>query len=291
MKRILLLLVLAASPVAASDFKPIVLDPTYEHDKWVTQPVDIGKDFRAYTSSFDSADDDDGDGTADVWGIPHWVAYEIKQHDPLGKAPDRPSQWITDTALHAAGIMPDDSTYSFSVDFRHENPLSPMLGYDRGHLCMKQHAFRLGPAADWNTHTFYNCVPQAADFNRGIWRNLEDMCAAWADKYGRIWVIDGPVVYGMKPILYLSKPGEVAAAVPDALFKIVVREIEGQDPAVLAFIYPQRGLGYRSGPFDHRPFLTSVQAIQYFTKLDFLTELPDDVEARTECAVATELWP
>ena len=117
MKRFALLLVLfVAFPGMAADYKlPIELDPSYEHDKWGTTPVDIKREFRAYTVSFDSADDDDGDEIADIWAIPHWVAYEIKKiEDELGAGPDRPSPWITDKALNEVGIAPADASYHFS---------------------------------------------------------------------------------------------------------------------------------------------------------------------------------
>ena len=79
MKRLLLVLLFVfTSSAFGTDYKPIVLDPSYEHDKWGTEPKDIIREFRAFTASFDSADDDDEDEVADVWAIPHWVAYEIK---------------------------------------------------------------------------------------------------------------------------------------------------------------------------------------------------------------------
>lgn len=123
---------------------------------------------------------------------------------------------------------------------------------------------------------------------------MENKCAKWADKFGRVWIITGPVVYGLKPDRYLGQRelGEVMVAIPDVLFKVVVREVEGQDPAVLAFIYPQRGRSYReSGGYDHRPFLTKVDSIEYFTGRDLLTALPDDIEEQVEKVTATELWP
>jgi DNA/RNA endonuclease G (NUC1) len=295
MKRFALLLVLLfALPVSAADYKPIVLDPSYSHDKFGTTPVDIKREFRAYTVSFDSADDDDGDEIADVWGIPHWVAYELKKFDgDLGKGPKRPSPWLTDKPLHESKIAPNDKTYHFSNVWRDAHPNSKFLGYDRGHMCMKHHAFRLGVNADWNTHTMLNACPQRAKLNQGIWLDLEKKCATWADMHDSVWIITGPVIYGLKPSKYLGQRelDEVMVAIPDAFFKIIVREVEGEDPAVLAFIYPQRGRGYRKKPFDHKPFLTNVRAIEHFTGLDFLTTLNDDVEERVEKATATELWP
>lgn len=281
--------------VFAAELRPIVLDPSYEHDKWVTEPADVRREFRAYTVSFDSADDDDGDEVADVWAILHWVAYELKRFDgELGPGPDRPSPWITDDALHELGIAPADDSYHFSNAWRAENPNSKFLGYDRGHMCAKYHAFRLGADADWNTHTVLNACPQRADLNQGIWLDLENKCAQWADLHGRVWIITGPVIYGLKPDRSLGQRelGEVMVAIPDAFFKIVLREAVGSGPETLAFIYPQRGRDYKHpGDYDHTPFLTNVRAIEHFTGLDFLTSLPDDIEERVERKTATELWP
>ena len=186
---VFLILLLVPSLAWSAKFKPIVLHSKYKHDRYVTKPKDIVRKFRAYLTSFDSADDDDGDGKPDRWGIPHFVAYEIKRfRGTLGKGPKRPSNWITDKELARAKIAPTDATYRYSPAFRSVHP----NWYDRGHLSMKQHAWRLGPNADWNTHTVLNAVPQRHAFNAGIWKNLEDKTAAWADKYKAVWIVAGP---------------------------------------------------------------------------------------------------
>lgn len=89
------LLALAASNSRASDYKDIVLDPSYEHDKWGTQPRDIVKEFLSFTTSFDSNDDNDGDGLPEAWGVPEWVSYEIKRYpNPPKSGPSGPSMWV-----------------------------------------------------------------------------------------------------------------------------------------------------------------------------------------------------
>ncbi|NQU22684.1 MAG: DNA/RNA non-specific endonuclease [Candidatus Nealsonbacteria bacterium] len=287
MMRFTLLLLLWPVAVLGAELKPVVLDPTYEHDKYVTQPRDLVKEFRAFTVSFDSADDDDGDEIADVWAIPHWVAYEIKpSDDPPTSGPDRP-KWMTIPDLRASGIAPDNESYHFSNQWRADHPNSKFLGYDRGHLCQKLHAFRLGADADWNTHVTLNACPQRAKLNQGIWLDLEKKTAAWPDTSGKsVYIICGPIIYGQKPLNWLGQRenGEVMVAIPDAFFKIVVR-----GGKVLAFNYPQRGIGYKgSGEYNHVPYLTNVDAIEHFTGLDFLTELPNEEEVERE--TATELW-
>jgi len=273
----------------AADFKPIELNPAYDHDKYITQPKDIVRVFRAYMTSFDSADDDNGDGKPDRWGIPEWVAYEIKRFPrQLAPGPRRPRSWITDKGLHAAGITPKDDTYRYSRQFRNTHP----NWYVRGHLCMKQHAWRLGANADWNTHTVLNAVPQRKDFNSGIWLDLEKKTADWADSYGAVWIVTGPIIEEKTPLEWLGEEGEMRIAIPDALFKIVIKESQDSNrPDVLAFIYPQEGENYRRGPFDHAEYLTSVDGVEARTGLDFLTSLADDDEAVVERLIPTALWP
>lgn len=275
-----LLCLLLATTVAAlaTELKPIEIPPDYQHERWGTQPRDIVREFRAYTVSFDSQDDNDGDGAGEAWGIPEWVAYEIKQHpDPPRKGPERPRPWITDEGLHEQEIAPDDASYTGST-------------YDRGHMCQKLIAFRLGLSADWNTHTVLNACPQEPDLNRGIWLDLEKKTAEWADEHGAVWVVCGPVFLGRKPRHWIGDEGEVPVAVLDAFFKVVVKGSADPDhPDVPAFLYPHHR--YRKGgPYDHKPFLVSVNYIEALTGLDFLTVLPDDAEDAVESVVATDLW-
>ena len=83
---ILCTLLLSIDTSYAANYKQINLIPGYEHDRFVTQPKDILQTFRAYITSFDSGDDDNGDGTADYWRVPEFVAYEIRAFDgTLGK--------------------------------------------------------------------------------------------------------------------------------------------------------------------------------------------------------------
>lgn len=318
-------LVLGAAP------KPIVLDEDYHHDRWVTKPVDIKRQFRAYVVSFDSEDDNDGDGVSDRWGIPEWVAYEIKKQDKSvkGKSAARPRDWITDQQLYKKKLCPNDSSYHFSMEYRKKNPNCDMLDYDRGHMCMKQIASRLGKDADWNSHSLLNACPQHKILNQGIWKELEQYTMTWADKYGSVWVICGPILKDRKVTKWLGESKEIKVAIPDAFFKIVIAE--GQDvprptetddtltvagsgttittttisttsqpadtvtgiyhrPRVLAFMFPQEDPRYKKKPLDVKPFLTSVDEIEEQTGLDFLTCLADEIEESVEAEKAKTLW-
>ena len=63
---------------------------------------------------------------------------------------------MTEKALFEQGVAASDASYHFAKAWREAYPDSPQLGYDRGHMCMKHHAWRLGANADWNTHTLLN---------------------------------------------------------------------------------------------------------------------------------------
>lgn len=285
-------LVVAGAAFAAGP-KPETSDPAYRHDRFETRPRDLVREFRAFTVSFDSADDDDGDGQGEARGVPEWVACEVKRFEgecvPTGERP----AWFTDEALALEGLAPRDDSYRFPAAERK----GMKNGFDRGHLAPKFLAARLGEAAEWNTHTLLNAVPQRHEFNAGIWLDLERLTGAWAQRYGSVWVIAGPVFHrrsGHPPeTIGDTAQGEFPVAVPDALFKLVVRETA--EPAapveVLAFLYPQEGSGYAKGPFHQKRFLATVDEVERLTGLDFLTALPDGEEEEVEGRRATELWP
>ena len=281
---LILLFLLLFLPTAVSAAK-------YQHDLYNTQPKDISRDFAAYTVSFDSRDDNNNDHRDDIWGVAEYVAYEIRNYPgtciPTGP---RPGKWLTSKELYAAGIAPADASYAYSQAWRsaHAN------WYERGHLCMKLIAERVSRDAAYNTHDLMNAVPQRAQFNQGIWLDLEEMTAAWAQRYGEVWVITGPVFIDKSASAWLgeSEKGEMLVAIPDALYKIVVKLRPGSSsPDVLAFLYPQQGAGYSLRPFVHEPYLTSVDALEELTGLDFLTALPDDMEKALESRKAAALWP
>ena len=120
---------------------------------------------------------------------------------------------------------------------------------------MKLLVERLGQDAAYNTHTVLNAIPQRPKFNRGIWQNLEFLTGAWAQSYGAVWVIQGPVFYEGERLAWIGDQGERKVAVPDAAFKVVIRHKTEEEkdnaatrdkeaPEVLALLYPQVGPGY-----------------------------------------------
>jgi endonuclease G len=285
---LVIILTAAAAYYLTRPQAPEFVDNAYRHDKFQTRPIDLPRDFAAFTVSFDSADDDDGDGVGEARGVPEWVAYDVKRFDgPCVPTTERP-KWFSDEELVRQGVAPRDNSYSMAPGEREKN------GYDRGHMAPKFLAARLGEEAERNTHTLLNAVPQRHEFNAGIWLDLEKLTGAWAQRYGEVWVVTGPIFRKKKATRFLGdrKKKEFPVAIPDELFKIVIRETKDPNrPEVLAFVYPQESPSYARRPFDQAAYLRSVDEIENATGVDFLTALPDDVEGQVEAARATSLWP
>ncbi len=275
----------------AARLEPISLDDAYKHAHYAP-PADIERKFAAFTLSFDSKDDDDGDGEPDVRRVPEWVAQHIKRtEEPCLDTRGRPGTWMTEQGLFRSGVAPNDASYKNS-------------GFDRGHMAAKLLAARVSAAAEWNTHTVLNAVPQRARFNQQIWRDLEDLTGAWAQVYGEIWVMQGPVFGKKSAPFFIGDDGERAVAVPDALYKIVVRnktpEEKDQsrsagkdDPELLVFLYPQLGPGYY-GPkkaYQHERFLTTLGEIETLTGMTFFHKLEKATQKRLRRTRAENLWP
>ncbi len=265
--------VFSQSPVGKR-YKPINLDNGHNHTKYTTEPSDLVFNFAAYTTCFDSNDDNDGDGKADIWGIPEFVSYEVKKKTFEVEKYNRP-KWMTDDNLHNQGIAPDDNTYAVS-GVRNLKEVKGDFRFVRGHLCPKDAADRISADAGYNTHTVLNCVPQLQWQNNGIWKSLEKQVNHWADEYNSVWVVCGPVFFSESPSMWLGENDEVKAAIPDALFKIVIRETNS-GIETLTFLFPNI---IPKEEKDYRLYLTSMGRIEQLTGLTFITNLNAEKQAK-----------
>ena len=117
---------------------------------------------------------------------------------------------------------------------------------------------------------------------------MENLTQNWADKYGSVWIVCGPVFTASNPKL-IGAPGEMKIPVPNAFYKIVIREDAGK-VSILPFLYPHIKIVKINKRYRQEDYLTSVDAIEKQTGLDFLSIL-DDVEEDTKEAQTPEtLW-
>ncbi len=203
-------------------------------------------------------------GYSDVMGNPLWVAYRMKDVETL-EAPKRPEEFRVDPRT-TARVEPSDYTRS---------------GYDRGHLAPNYAiATRYGKAAQEETFLMSNIVPQRHALNAGLWKALEQKIATnYAARFEEVWVVAGPV-FGEKPAWLRRR-----VAVPEGFFMIVVDESEGRVRAQ-AFLFPQE-IPEGAGLAD---YARSIDEIESRTGLDFLSELPDEVESALEAKRVSRVW-
>ena len=166
-------------------------------------------------------------------------------------------------------------------------------GWDRGHLT---------PAGDMvfsreaMSETFYmsNMTPQAPDFNRGIWKHLEDQVREWAERFGRAYVVSGPVLD--KSADEYTSIGQSKVAVPEYFYKVILVPIYQDDAdkaspetcasvMAIGFIIPNKKC-----QDDFWNYAASVDQVEAATGLDFYPLLDDALEAAVEAESDIAPW-
>lgn len=197
------------------------------------------------------------------WNLPNWVAWELNKNETKGKN-NRNDEFTSDPDLPKANqVEPWD--YSGS-------------GYDRGHMC---------PAGDNHFDTkamnesFYmsNMCPQNRELNKGTWNDLEIACRRWANRYGQVFIVCGPIVNKRKGKT-IGKEHEIL--VPEKFFKVIL----------ITSTQPARAIGYIfENNASEKPYKTySVDEIETITGMDFFPNLPDNIENIVESRYESKDW-
>ncbi|GAB3959754.1 hypothetical protein GCM10028805_56460 [Spirosoma harenae] len=185
-----------------------------------------------------------------------WVAYPLLAYETTGDADRKNEQFKPDPEVSEGTALSSDYTRS---------------GYDRGHLA---------PAADFKfsqrmmRETFFmsNITPQAPDFNRGIWSDLESQVRSWARRDKGLYVITGPV---LKPGLpTIGKKAEIS--VPEKFYKVILY-CNKPDIRMIGFLLDNEG-----STKSIREFVVPVDLIEQLTGIDFFPKIPDDLERKLE---------
>lgn len=200
------------------------------------------------------------------WEQAEWVAYILTRDHLQRKWTERRDNFREDPLVRSGSAT--DGDYRGS-------------GYDRGHLA---------PFADfaWNAEladkTFYlsNVSPQEPGFNRGIWRELEELTRDWAKRERQLYVVSGPVTTE-DPQFYIGRDNRVA--VPRTYFKVLL-DLEQPEQKGIGFLLPNA--------LSDRPltdYAVPIDEVERRTGLDFFADLlPTDLEERLEAAVDPGAW-
>ena len=204
-------------------------------------------------------------GYSERWRNPLWVGYRLddRREGPPGSRPDH---FVIDRWT-LARVSSDD--YSRS-------------GFNRGHMAPNYAMSRFhGRAAQLASFRMSNIVPQRPALNQKLWQRLEEIEAdVYAALPGPLWVMMGPV--------FTESPRRLPSgvAIPEAFFRIWLRETPQGEIQALAFLVPMDVSGYE--PLDR--YLVPVDAVEEITGLDFFHRLPEAREDALESAVTPQDW-
>jgi endonuclease G len=192
----------------------------------------------------------------------NWVAYELTKEE-TNKLFKRTNKFISDSRVKTGTASNKDYEGS---------------GYDRGHLA---------PASDmgWSSiamaDSFYysNMSPQTPSFNRGIWKNLEELVRTWAVENNNIYITTGPVLTNE-----LQTIGANKVSVPKYYYKVI---LDYSEPSIkgIGFILPNAG-SKESLPY----YAVSIDSVEKLTGIDFFPLLQDEQEDLIEKTLCIKCW-
>ena len=197
--------------------------------------------------------------------IPNWVCWELTPEEAAGKLTLRTETVKPDPMVKGASAR--DADYSDS-------------GYDKGFMA---------PPADmkWSekamVESFYfsNVCPMKKDLNEGKWFELEQKCRYWAKKYKTsVYIACGPLFVRDEGYVI----GENEVVVPDAFFKCVCQERDGQWVAT-GFVFPNTKLGSELKNLA-KPFAV----VEYLTGYKFFTNLPGTLHDELGLSINADDW-
>lgn len=192
-----------------------------------------------------------------------WVAYKLDNRR-LAKNTDRTDDFRSDAFIPTGSAVLEDYRKS---------------GYDRGHLA---------PAADFafneeamsETFLMSNMSPQKPGFNRGIWAKLEKQVRIWAEEFGEIYVVTGPILEKTD----YETIGVNDVAVPEFFYKALAVP-RGDSVELIAFILPNA-----SSKQPLSDFAVPVDKLEARTGINFFPALDDATEKAAEKTVNTKIW-
>lgn len=192
--------------------------------------------------------------------IPNWVSYELTAKETEGPYSRKGKNFRQDMSLNVKQAESDDYRNS---------------GWSRGHMAPAGD-FKWSDEAMWETFFYTNCCPQNQSLNAGQWNTLEQKVREWAKRFGKIYVVTGPIIgkniYGTI--------GYNRVVVPDAFFKALYA-----DNQAIAFVM------YNHNNNDNmQKCAMSIDYLETITNIDFFSELEDTFENKVESTYNLRDW-
>lgn len=195
---------------------------------------------------------------------PNWVAWHLTATHTNGPIKRKGITFQADEEIPAPRV----DTYDYMRS-----------GYDRGHMC---------PAGDnhWSqkameqSFLMTNICPQEPALNSGLWNTVEKLCRIWAEQYGDVYIVCGPIYFNQKH----KTIGKNKVQVPEAFFKVVLRLKD--EPKAIGFICRNASAkGHKK-----TDYVNTVDEVERITGMDFFSQLPDNIEQVIESQANIKEW-
>ena len=179
--------------------------------------------------------------------IPNWVAWHLTAEHASGPHRRPGGAWHEDPEVPAPRAT--------IFDYRD-------CEWTRGHMC---------PAGDnkWDKDAMYdtflltNCCPQDANLNSGDWNQIEMACRRWAERFGDIYIVCGPILFKQEH----ETIGPNQVVVPEAFFKVVLC-LNGK-PKGIGFIRKNTDTSRRNDLY-----VNTISEVERITGITFFPTLP-----------------
>ena len=130
--------------------------------------------------------------------------------------------------------------------------------------------------------SFYmsNITPQRPQFNRGIWKKLEEQVRQWAKTTTALFIVTGPILKG-RLTQQIGKTHKIT--VPNLYFKAIADT--NQTGNGIAFVIQNEG---SSLPLAH--FVITIDSLEKLTGRDFFHNIPQKKQANIEKKSSLTHW-
>ena len=180
--------------------------------------------------------------------LPNWVGWHLTADHVKGNVKRPGNAWHEDLEVPIPRATISDYKGS---------------GWTRGHMC---------PAGDnkWNPDAMYetfllsNCCPQNANLNTGTWNQIEIATRHWAEKWGDLYIICGPILFRQQH----ETIGDNNVVVPEAFFKIIVC-LNNKHPKGIGFICRNT-----NGNRNKDLYVNNIKQVERITGMIFFPHLP-----------------
>lgn len=195
--------------------------------------------------------------------LPNWVFWHLTKDRIVGDVKRPGNAWQEDLDVPVPRANSEDYHGT---------------GWSRGHMC---------PAGDnksdsvamYETFLYTNICPQDARLNSGDWNEIEIACRRWAEKYGDVYVVCGPVFYNQEH----KTIGDNKVVVPEAFFKVV-----------LCLNSESKGIGFIcKNENDNKKtshYVNTIQQVERITGICFFPNLPDEIAEKIKTKADIKGW-